>query len=223
MPIYKLGEKPMFPSGNLAEKDGLIAFGGKITVDFIIEAYSNGIFPWYNNDEPILWWCPNPRTVFFVNEIHISKSMKKLIKNQKYKITFDTAFDKVIENCKNTRKETWINEDIIKVYSELYKLGLAHSVEVWDNNKLMGGLYGLCLGKVFFGESMFSLAPNTSKLALISLGNFLNKEDFRIIDCQVHNEHLESLGAIEIGRREFLRILREDIVKKQKFDKWIYM
>lgn len=223
MPIYKLGEKPMFPSGNLAEKDGLIAFGGKITVDFIIEAYSNGIFPWYNNDEPILWWCPNPRTVFFVNEIHISKSMKKLIKNQKYKITFDTAFDKVIENCKNTRKETWINEDIIKVYSELYKLGLAHSVEVWDNNKLMGGLYGLCLGKVFFGESMFSLEPNTSKLALISLGNFLNKEDFRIIDCQVHNEHLESLGAIEIGRREFLRILREDIVKKQKFDKWIYM
>ena len=192
-------------------------------MDFIIEAYSNGIFPWYNNDEPILWWCPNPRTVFFVNEIHISKSMKKLIKNQKYKITFDTAFDKVIENCKNTRKETWINEDIIKVYSELYKLGLAHSVEVWDNNKLMGGLYGLCLGKVFFGESMFSLAPNTSKLALISLGNFLNKEDFRIIDCQVHNEHLESLGAIEIGRREFLRILREDIVKKQKFDKWIYM
>jgi len=223
MPIYKLGEKPMFPSGNLAEKDGLIAFGGKITVDFIIEAYSNGIFPWYNNDEPILWWCPNPRTVFFVNEIHISKSMKKLIKSQKYKITFDTAFDKVIENCKNTRKETWINEDIIKVYSELYKLGLAHSVEVWDNNKLIGGLYGLCLGKVFFGESMFSLEPNTSKLALISLGNFLNKEDFRIIDCQVHNEHLESLGAIEIGRREFLRILREDIVKKQKFYKWIYM
>lgn len=223
MPIYKLGEKPMFPSGNLAEKDGLIAFGGKITVDFIIEAYSNGIFPWYNSDEPILWWCPNPRTIFLVDKIHISKSMKKLIKNQNYKITFDTAFDKVIENCKNTRKDTWINEDIIKVYSELYKLGLAHSVEVWDNNKLLGGLYGLCLGKVFFGESMFSLAPNTSKLALISLGKFLNKEGFRIIDCQVHNEHLQSLGAIEIGRREFLRILREDIVKKQNFDKWTHI
>lgn len=223
MPIYKLGEIPMFPNGNLADKDGLIAFGGKITIDFIIEAYSKGIFPWYNNNEPILWWCPNPRTVFFTNEVHISKSMKKLIKNQKYKVTFDTAFEKVILNCKNTRKESWINNDILSVYKELFSLGLAHSVEVWEEEKLLGGLYGLSIGKVFFGESMFSLAANTSKMALISLADVLSKEGFRIIDCQVHNKHLESLGAVEIDRREFLKILKEDIMKKQKLGKWVPM
>lgn len=223
MPIYKLGEIPMFPNGSLADKDGLIAFGGKITIDFIIEAYSKGIFPWYNNNEPILWWCPNPRTVFFTNEVHISKSMKKLIKNQKYKVTFDTAFEKVILNCRNTRKESWINNDILSVYKELFSLGLAHSVEVWEEEKLLGGLYGLSIGKVFFGESMFSLAANTSKMALISLAAFLSKEGFRIIDCQVHNKHLESLGAVEIDRREFLKILKEDIMKKQKLGKWVPM
>lgn len=220
MPIYKLGKEAMFPSGHLAEEDGLLAVGGKLNVEFLLEAYSRGIFPWYDEDEPILWWCPNPRSVIFVDRVHISKTMKKLIKSKKYKVTIDDDFEGVIENCKSIRQETWINEDMKKVYIELHRLGVAHSVEVWENRELVGGLYGLSIGKVFFGESMFSRKSNSSKFALISLCSYLEKIGVRMVDCQIHNSHLESMGALEIDREDFFDILKEDIQKKGEYGKW---
>lgn len=220
MSIYKLSDKPDFPPLNFATEDGLLAFGGKINPLWIIEAYSKGIFPWFNEDEPILWWSPNPRSVFFIDNIHISKTMKKFLKKPDYKVTFDSNFLSVIEACASTRKETWISKEIVKNYEKLHEMGVAHSVEVWNNGRLVGGLYGLSLGKMFFGESMFSIEPNSSKLALIVLAEFLKKRGYRIIDCQVHNPHLESLGAKEIDRDEFMKILNYQIEQAVEYKKW---
>lgn len=220
MSIYKLSDKPNFPPLNFATEDGLLAYGGKLDPIWIIEAYSKGIFPWFNADEPILWWSPNPRSVFFIENIHVSKTMSKLIKKSDYTVTFDTSFLSVIEACASTRKETWISKDIIKNYEKLHKMGVAHSVEVWSKGNLVGGLYGLSLGKMFFGESMFSIEPNSSKLAFITLAKFLGKQGYKIIDCQVHNSHLESLGAMEIDRDEFIRILNYQIAQPAKYEKW---
>jgi leucyl/phenylalanyl-tRNA--protein transferase len=222
MPVYKLGKEAMFPKGYMADEDGLLAFGGKLNAEFLLEAYAGGIFPWYNENEPILWWCPNPRSVIFVEDIHISKSMKKLIKSDKYKVTMDEDFEGVIESCKTIRKETWINNNIKKAYIELHKLGVAHSVEVWSEKGLVGGLYGVSIGRMFFGESMFSNESNTSKLALISLCVHLQKIGMEIIDCQVHNSHLESMGAVEIPRDDFFKILERDIAKKGLYGKWYF-
>lgn len=220
MSIYKLSDKPDFPPLNFATEDGLLAYGGKLDPIWIIEAYSKGIFPWFNADEPILWWSPNPRSVFFIENVHVSKTMSKLIKKSDYTVTFDTSFLSVIEACASTRKETWISKDIIKNYEKLHKMGVAHSVEVWSKGNLVGGLYGLSLGKMFFGESMFSIEPNSSKLAFITLAKFLGKQGYKIIDCQVHNSHLESLGAMEIDRDEFIRILNYQIAQPAKYEKW---
>lgn len=220
MSIYKLKDTPNFPPAYFAREDGLLAFGGKLEPEWVIEAYTQGIFPWYNQDEPILWWSPNPRSVIFIDEIKISQSMKKLIKKKMYKVTFDTCFIDVITACATTREDTWISNKFIKTYNELYKIGVAHSVEVWNGDRLVGGLYGLSLGKMFFGESMFSIEPNTSKLALIELCRYLKENHYDIIDCQVHNPHLESMGAKEIDRMEFLEILNERLHKKNDYKKW---
>lgn len=220
MPVYRLFEKANFPPVNLARKDGLLAFGGNLEPNFIIEAYSRGIFPWYNEDEPVLWWSPNPRSVFFLDNIKISKSMKKFIKKNEYRVSFDENFEGVINSCAKSRKETWISKDFIKTYTKLHLDGIAHSVEVWKGEELVGGLYGINLGKMFYGESMFSLEANTSKLALISLANFLKERDYKIIDCQVHNSHLESIGAVEISREEFLKIMKNQIEKNGEYGKW---
>lgn len=220
MAIYRLGEEPMFPNPHLAEEDGLLAVGGELNMDFIIEAYANGIFPWFNSDEPILWWSPNPRSVIFVDEIHISKSMKKFMKNTTYSVTMDKSFTEVLRACGEIREETWISDDIETAYTDLYDKGIAHSVEVWEGDRLVGGLYGVSLGKVFFGESMFSIEKNTSKLALIKLCRHLEKLGFEMVDCQVHNSHLERMGAKEISREEFLTILDRDIRKKGLYGRW---
>lgn len=221
MPIYKLDDKiPYFPPAKMANEEGLLAFGGKLEPQWVIEAYSKGIFPWYNQDEPILWWSPNPRSVIFINEIVVSKSMKKLIKKNIYTISFDNCFEEVIKACGSTRDETWISKAFVETYTKLYEMGIAHSVEVWKEQKLIGGLYGLSIGKMFFGESMFSVEPNSSKFALIKLCEYLNEKDYKIIDCQVHNSHLESMGAKEINREEFLKILKAQINEKGNYSKW---
>lgn len=220
MPIYRLFEKANFPPANLAREDGLLAFGGKLNPEFIVEAYSRGIFPWYNEEEPILWWSPNPRSVFFVDKIKLSKSMKKFLRKHNYRVSFDESFQEVIEACAKTREQTWISSEFINTYTKLHKEGIAHSVEVWNGEKLVGGLYGINLGKMFYGESMFSKESNTSKLALVTLAGFLKEKGYKIIDCQVHNPHLESIGAVEISREEFLWIMNDQIKKKGEFGIW---
>lgn len=212
MPIFQLDEELIFPHPKLAE-DGILAVGGDLSPQRLLLAYKNGIFPWYNKGEPIIWHAPDPRFVLFPEKFRISKSLRLLINKNKYRCSFNANFEKVILNCKNiTRKNqagTWITEDMKKAYINLHKLGYAFSIEVYNlQNKLVGGLYGIKLGKVFFGESMFSKESNTSKIAL----SFLIKNvDLKLIDAQVHTNHLESLGAEHIPLDDFLLLLKKYI------------
>ena len=214
MPLHILTEKLWFPPAEDAMSDGLLAMGGDLNTDRLLLAYKSGIFPWYDNDLP-LWWHPDPRFVLFPNELIVSKSMKQLIKQKAFQFTTNTAFEAVINNCKTiSRKDqdgTWINEDVKKAYCALHKIGVAHSAEVWSNGKLVGGLYGIRLGRIFFGESMFSNQSNASKYAFIQYVEILKKEGVVMIDCQVYTSHLESLGAIMIARNEFMEILKSNI------------
>jgi len=210
MPIYRLSDDLIFPHASLAEEDGLLALEGDLSPERLLLAYSNGIFPWYSEEEPILWWSPDPRFVVYPKDIKISHSMKKLIKKNKYRISFDTCFRDVISNCSNLRKEagTWITNEMIEAYCKLHELGFAHSVETWYEDKLVGGLYGVSIGKCFFGESMFSTMNNASKVAFVSLSNVLEEKNFIVLDCQVHTTHLESLGAVFISREDFLILIK---------------
>lgn len=205
-----------FPSPALAldDPDGLLAVGGDLSPERILAAYHQGIFPWFNPGDPILWWSPNPRTVIYPNQLHISRSLRKVLRKKIYRVTFDTAFDQVIRSCAAPRRNengTWISEDMIAAYQEIHRRGLAHSVEVWldttGKTELVGGLYGLALGRVFFGESMFSRADNASKVGFVHLAHCLHTWQFVVIDCQVANDHLFSLGARELPREDFLQIL----------------
>ncbi len=222
MSVYQLGKSLIFPIPELADKDGLLAFGGDLSPERLILAYQNGIFPWFSDDSPILWWSPNPRFVLFPDNLKISKSMKKFLKKTNYKVTFDTAFRDVILNCASLREKdgTWITKEMQDAYCKLYELNLAHSVEVWDNDELIGGLYGVSLGKCFFGESMFSKKDNGSKTGFITLVNFLRKNGFVIIDCQVHTNYLESLGAEHIPRNNFLKIIKNGFKFENLNYKW---
>lgn len=207
----------------LTEPDGLLAAGGSLEPETLIHAYSLGIFPWYNDPDPILWWSPNPRCVLHPKDVHVSGSMKKLMRKNTYNITFDTAFEKVINACALPRpysEETWIMPEMIDAYCQLYNLGIAHSVEVWEKDTLIAGLYGVHLGKVFFGESMFSTKSNTSKLAFIHLCQNLNHAGFELIDCQVESEHLLTLGAQNIPRDEFLKKLALITKTPPTFSPW---
>ena len=202
----------LFPPPNTAldEPNGLLAAGGDLTPYRILAAYHQGIFPWFNPNEPILWWSPDPRTVVFPQNLHISKSLRKTLRKGTYRVSFDTCFTRVMRACAETRADaagTWIGEDIIAGYSALHKRGLAHSVEVWQDNELVGGLYGMALGKIFYGESMFSRADNASKVGFAHLVRQLIAWDFQLIDCQVASDHLFSLGAVEITREEFQKFL----------------
>jgi leucyl/phenylalanyl-tRNA--protein transferase len=220
MPIYRLPKDLIFPDPCLAEEDGLLAIDGDLSPERLLLAYSSGIFPWFSKEEPILWWSPDPRFVLYPKDIRISHSMKKLLKKNTYKISFDTCFRDVISNCSNLREETgtWITSEMIEAYCKLYELGFAHSVECWYDNKLVGGLYGIIIGKCFFGESMFSTMSNASKVAFITLSKILEENDFALIDCQVHTTHLESLGAVHIPREDFLQRVRESTsLKSLKF------
>lgn len=201
-----------FPPIEETSSEGIIAVGGDLSPERLLLAYSNGIFPWYNEDEPILWWCPEERMVLFFDDLRITKSMRNIINRQEFKVTFNTAFEEVIINCQQAvRKEqdgTWITKDIVKAYVKLHELGYAKSVEVWKNDELVGGLYGIDLGDVFCGESMFSKVSNASKVAFIHLAKQLEMANYKILDCQVYNDHLASLGCVEIDRDDFLMILK---------------
>ncbi len=213
-PIWLESDNINFPLTNLAltEPDGLLAIGGDLSPQRIVNAYLNGIFPWYSDGQPILWWSPDPRAILLPEKLHISKSLKKLIRKCTYTITLDTAFKKVITYCSQIPRDdqpgTWITDEMKYAYIGLHKLGIAHSAECWSGNQLVGGLYGLALGKVFFGESMFSHKSNASKVAFAYLVDKLNQADYQLIDCQVTSEHLLSLGAEEIPRVQFIELLQ---------------
>lgn len=204
-----LGKAIEFPQHSQATKDGLLAIGGDLSPERLIHAYANGIFPWFNDEEPILWWSPDPRFVLFPKDLKVSKSMKQFLRNTTYQITENKAFEQVIAHCADVKRDdqygTWIGKGMIDAYINLHRTGFAKSVEVWDQNQLVGGLYGVDLGnKVFCGESMFSLKSNSSKMAFIWLAQ---SNKYRLIDCQLHTKHLESLGAKHISRQEFLMLL----------------
>jgi leucyl/phenylalanyl-tRNA---protein transferase len=199
-----------FPNPNLeADEEGIVAAGGELSPEFLISAYRQGIFPWFNPGEQILWWSPNPRCVLELENLHISKTMKQLIRKNNYHLKVDTQFVEVMKNCQKAKRKnevgTWISRNIIQSYAVLHELGICHSFEVYNSeNQLVGGLYGASLGKVFYGESMFAKESNCSKIAFIYLAKFLKKHDFHFLDCQVSNPHLLSLGASEIPRADFL-------------------
>lgn len=206
-----LSDNEPFPPVERADARGIIAFSFQLTVERLLEAYSKGIFPWYNEDEPVIWWSPDPRMVLFPQELKISKSMRKVLKERRFKFTINQAFREVINACaevpRKNQSGTWISEEIIKNYCKLHQLGLANSVEVWNHeNKLVGGLYGVRIRRVFFGESMFAKESNASKAGFIWFVNLI-KECVDIVDCQIHTSHLESLGAKLIPRSEFLSYL----------------
>lgn len=213
MAVFQLDDKLWFPDPHLGEDDGLVAVGGDLSIDRLLLAYSNGFFPWYSfRDENRLWFCPLQRFVIFPKEIHISHSMRQLIHQNRYKLTMNKDFDGVIRGCstaqdRDEEEGAWLGPDIIKAYTELHGQGFAASVEVWDGQRLVGGLYGVNLGRAFFGESMFSLVPNASKLALIHLARTLDARGGAIIDCQFETPHLRSMGGRYIPYEEYLRII----------------
>ena len=216
MPVYQMIPKiPLFPPIEEAEDDGLLAVGGDLTKERLIDAYQRGIFPWYEVGQPILWWSPDPRLVLFPNEIKISRSLRKVLRKGRFEIRFDTAFQDVIKSCADVRimqgDGTWIIPEMQQAYTELYHEGLAHSVESWLDGKLVGGLYGISMGKCFFGESMFSTINDSSKVALVALTEFSMQVGIKLIDCQVTTPHLLSLGAREIKREFFLQILKKHL------------
>ena len=213
--MFLLSNELYFPPVTEADEEGILAIGGDLSTQRLLLAYRKGIFPWYSDDEPIIWWCPNPRFVLFPDEIKISKSMRAVIKKQTYSFTINNCFNNVIKNCKTINREgqsdTWISEEVIDAYTNLHNLGYALSAETWKNNKLVGGLYGVKMGNIFFGESMFSLSPNASKFAFIQLVQHLKNDGVKLIDCQVYTNHLESLGAKMIDRNDFMRLLEQHL------------
>lgn len=209
--MYFLLKELFFPDVSEADEHGILAVGGDLSPQRLMLAYQSGIFPWFGSDEPILWWSPPQRMVLFPDELVISKSMRSILRKEVFTVTFNKDFRAVISNCsqisRNGQQGTWISEEMIEAYVKLHELGYAKSVEVWQNNELVGGLYGIDLGHVFCGESMFSRVSNASKVAFITLVENLKTRKYKLIDCQVHNDHLESLGAREIERVQFMEIL----------------
>ena len=210
--MFFLNHRLLFPDVENADDDGLLAVGGDLSPERLLLAYRNGIFPWFNEDSMILWWSPDPRMVLFPNEIRISKSMRRVIKSNRFTISWNTQFEKVIDSCSAIKRKgqegTWITPEMKSAYLRLYQMGIAKSMEVWENDLLVGGLYGIDLGNVFCGESMFSKTSNASKYAFICLAKELQQKEYRLIDCQVYTTHLESLGAKEIPRKQFIKILK---------------
>ena len=209
--MHFLNKDIEFPHVSLASKEGIVAIGGDLSPERLILAYKSGIFPWFDDDEPILWWSPDPRFVLFPDELRVSKSMRQVLRNYDFEITINKNFSLVIDQCSSIKREgqkgTWITQNMKKAYLKLHELGYAKSVETWHNDKLVGGLYGVDLGNgVFCGESMFSIESNASKVALIT---FIEHSNYKLIDCQVFTNHLASLGAKDITRKEFMTYLEE--------------
>ena len=219
MAIPWLGARDPFPPVEQAldEPNGLLAAGGDLSPERLLDAYAHGIFPWFNDGDPVLWWSPEPRMVLVPSELHLSRSLRKVIRSGAFTVTFDRAFEDVVDGCAAPRPNqdgTWITGQMKRAYSELARLGFAHSVEAWEATELAGGLYGVALGRVFYGESMFSRRSNASKVALAYLARQLERWGFALIDCQMSTEHLASLGAREIPRRHFLRGVRAAAAKE---------
>ncbi|MFD0798977.1 leucyl/phenylalanyl-tRNA--protein transferase [Maribacter chungangensis] len=210
--IAFLSDRLVFPDVSLANKEGLLAVGGDLSPERLLLAYQNGIFPWFNEDSLILWWSPDPRMVLFPDQVKVSKSMRKVLRDQKFRITVNTCFEAVIKHCSTVKRQdqegTWITEDMRNAYIRLHELGFAKSYEVWEDDSLVGGLYGVDLGTVFCGESMFSFKANASKFAFIKLAEELKEKNYSCIDCQIYTDHLASMGAFEIPRKEFIGLLK---------------
>lgn len=215
MTVFLLSEKIAFPPPTLADKDGLLAVGGDLSLERLLLAYRSGIFPWYTEGQPVLWWSPDPRLVLCPSEVRISRTLKKVIRKGRFRVSLDTAFERIIRECASVRLEknegTWLTGEMIDAYCGLHAAGLAHSIEVWLDDALAGGLYGVSLGRCFFGESMFTRITNGSKIALVALAKHLEAASFDMIDCQLTTEHLCRLGAREISRRSFLRQLKTSL------------
>lgn len=210
MTIYRLTEQLVFPNPELAEPEGLLAVGGDLSPHRLLLAYSLGVFPWFNEGEPPLWWCPDPRCVLFPNELKVSRSLAKLLRRTPFHITSNRSFAQVIDSCAVLRQEnggTWITDEMRAAYCLLHEVGYAHSVEAWLDGNLVGGLYGVCLGRCFFGESMFFRVANASKVAFVTLVQHLWEQGFTLVDCQLPSDHLASFGARTIPRSEFLQYL----------------
>lgn len=209
--IFQLTSDVSFPPVRLTHESGILAIGGDLSTTRLRLAYRSGIFPWFEDGEPITWWSPDPRMVLFLAELKVSKSMRNVLNRKQFRVTYNTCFREVIKNCQTVERVgqdgTWITDDMIEAYVQLHEEGIAKSVEVWEGEQLVGGLYGIDLGHIFCGESMFSKVSNASKIAFISLVEQLKLGDYKLLDCQVYNDHLASLGAREISRERFLSFL----------------
>ncbi len=228
MPIFWLNKELNFPDPHQTGDEGILAVGGDLSVERLILAYKMGLFPWFNPEDPILWWCPDPRFVIFPNEIKVSKSMRPYFNKKKFRVTFDTAFRDVIRGCqqmprKGQEGDTWLTDDMLEAFCELHELGICHSVEVWEGDELVGGLYGNSFGKIFFGESMFAKASNASKFGFITLVKALEKQGFTLIDCQQGTDHLISMGARGIPRDDFLERMEANSYEKTIIGNWGFM
>lgn len=224
MPLFRLTDDHVFPHPELALDEGLLAVGGDLSRDRLLLAYKRGIFPWYSEGEPILWWSPDPRMVLFLDELHVSRRLRRKMAQPGWQVTFDTAFDQVIDACaaipRRGQDGTWITRTMRDAYADLHGAGYAHSVETWHGNDLVGGLYGVSLGACFFGESMFSLRADASKIALTRLVERLIQWDFEFIDCQLHTDHLARLGARDVPRHEFLAMLHKNLQRATHRGSW---
>ncbi|MEO6669350.1 MAG: leucyl/phenylalanyl-tRNA--protein transferase [Ferruginibacter sp.] len=214
--MHLLNKEIKFPPVSDADEDGFLAIGGDLSSQRLLEAYRNGIFPWYNEDDPICWWSPDPRCVLFPNKLHVSKSMQRVIKEKHFSFTINHCFEKVMRSCKSAQRKgqggTWIQEEMVEAYTNLHNLGYAHSAEAWQQDHLVGGLYGIKLGNLFFGESMFSTVSNASKFAFIEFVQYLKKEGVQLIDCQQETVHLKSLGAEMIERSVFIELVNDLVI-----------
>ncbi len=223
--MYWLQEELIFPHPNLSNPDGLLAVGGDLTPERLLLAYKNGIFPWFNPGELFLWWSPDPRFVLFPEDLKVSKSMRPYFNQNKFRVSYDTCFSEVIYECSQAIRRgqsgTWITEEMIESYTKLHEMGWVHSVEVFEGKELVGGLYGIAMGQVFFGESMFSKVSNASKFGFISLVQNLIEHGFTLIDCQQETAHLASLGAISIPRDEFLELMESNNKLEHKAQSWV--
>ncbi|MEO1434235.1 MAG: leucyl/phenylalanyl-tRNA--protein transferase [Bacteroidota bacterium] len=224
MPVYRLSTDLLFPPAFMARSDGMLAVGGDLSLDRLILAYKMGIFPWYNEGEPIIWWSPDPRCVLYPHELKVSKSTRRLIRQARFQVTFDRDFPAVIRACQLIERPgqmgTWLTEDMIEAYTHLHKNGYAHSVEVWQDGLLVGGLYGVSIGNIFFGESMFANVSNASKIGFCTLVKVLHQKGFDLIDCQQDTQHLRSMGAVTIPRVLFLRMMENNMNKMSHLGSW---
>ena len=224
MGLFRLPREPVFPDPERSEPDGLLAVGGDLSVERLVAAYAAGIFPWYSEDMPILWWSPDPRLVLFPEELHVSRRLRRTMRSGRYAVRADTAFERVIRRCSEKPRPgqdgTWITPDMIEAYVRLHRRGLAHSVEAWEGGDLVGGLYGVSLGAAFFGESMFADLPDASKVAFATLVEWLAGRRFDLVDCQVQTAHLRRFGARDVPRREFLGRLSRALERPSTPGRW---